>query len=76
MNKRHPSKEIQAAIEFALGHDWRVEKRKGKGHCWARLYCPHNDRTGCKISIWSTPRSAFNHARQIVRMVEKCKCDS
>ncbi len=35
------------------------------GHAWGRLFCPHSAREGCIASVWSTPRNAENHARQI-----------
>ena len=72
MTDRHPDKDINASISYALEKDWRL--KKGKGHCWARLLCPQNDRTGCQISVWSTPKNAGYHASHIVRMVDKCDC--
>ena len=59
---RHPDKEVEAAIADAEARGWRV--RVGQGH-WGRLYCPQADRSGCQIGIWSTPRDAGTHARQI-----------
>lgn len=70
---RHPNKEIEAAVAFAETHDWRW--KKGKGHCWGRLLCPYEDRDGCRISVWSTPKSPANHARDIKALVNKCECE-
>ena len=72
---RHSKKEIEAALVYAESHGWRVEL--ASGHAWARLYCPWNDescRCGefCVISVWSTPKSPGNHAKQIRRVVEHC----
>lgn len=67
--KRHPDKEVEDAIAEAEAHGWRV--RVGQGH-WGRLYCPHANRDGCQIGIWSTPRNASVHARQILHRVNKC----
>jgi hypothetical protein len=67
---RHPSKEIEAAVAYAEKQGWRW--RKGHGHCWGRLLCPRNDRDGCQLSIWSTPRNPQNHANAIKRAVERC----
>lgn len=41
------------------------------------MKCPYNDkecRCGefCRASIWSTPKSPTNHARQIRRVVDNC----
>lgn len=73
--KRHKDKEIEAAVAFAEARGWRIELRSG--HAWGRMYCPANDaecRCGefCVASIWSTPKSAGNHARQIRRIVDNC----
>ena len=73
MIKKHPNKEIQAAIEYALGKNWRVDSSGKSSHAWGRLKCPKESRIGCIISIWSTPRVAENHARQIIRAVDKCE---
>ena len=72
---RHPKKEVEEAIHYAEGQGWRI--RVGGSHAWGRMYCPYNDsecRCGefCISSIWSTPRNAVNHARQLKRVVDKC----
>lgn len=69
---KHPSKEIEAAILYAEQNSW-VYKDSGKSaHSWGRLLCPLHSREGHQMSIWSTPRSAVNHANQIRRLVDKC----
>jgi len=73
--KRHTDKEIEAAITHAEAQGWRIEMRSG--HAWGRMYCPFNNsecRCGefCVASIWSTPKNAGNHARQIRRIVDNC----
>ncbi len=72
----HPNKEIETALKYAESLGWRVEA--GGSHAWGRIYCPYNDkecRCGefCIASIWSTPKNAGNHARQIRRVVDNCK---
>ena len=77
MSRRsHPDKAVEQALRHAESHGWRVEL--GGSHCWGRMYCPANDsscRCGlfCVTSIWSTPRSAENHAKQLWRVVDNCK---
>ncbi|RFF29562.1 hypothetical protein DZC52_12190 [Wenzhouxiangella sediminis] len=76
MRKSHPNKEIEHAIRHAESQGWRIELSKG-GHCWGRMFCPYNDpecRCGvfCIASIWSTPRNPAGHAKQILRVVDKC----
>jgi hypothetical protein len=72
---RHPKKEVEEAIRHAEAHGWRVEV--GGSHAWGKMYCSYNDvecRCGefCIASIWSTPKNAGNHARQIKRVVDNC----
>lgn len=77
IDRKHPKKEVQAAVEYAKSKGWRIEPSGTSGHAWGRMYCPYNDhdcRCGefCISSIWSTPRNAKNHARQIRRVVDHC----
>jgi hypothetical protein len=67
---RHPDKEIEDAVSYAEAIGWKVVPIKGHG--WGRLYCAHHDRDGCKVSVWSTPRSSGDHARDILRAVKRC----
>lgn len=66
----HPDKDIRAAIEYAESKGFRL--RKGRGHAWAILYCHFADRSGCRMSIWSTPRNPRAHADDIRRFVDDC----
>jgi hypothetical protein len=76
MSRRsHPKSEIEAALAYAEQNGWRVEL--GGSHAWGKIYCPYNDqecRCGifCITSIWSTPKNAGNHAKQIRRVVDNC----
>jgi len=72
----HPNKEIEAAVAYAEEHGWRVNLRNGHAHPWARLLCPAGNRTGCQISVWGTPKNPTNHARHIMKLVDKCVCDN
>ena len=72
---RHPEKDIEQVLRYAEGKGWLV--RVGGSHAWGRMYCPANNpecRCGefCITSIWSTPRSARNHANQLRRIVDNC----
>ena len=74
--KAHPKKEVEDALQHAEANNWRVEI--GGAHAWGKIYCPYNDkdcRCGihCITSIWSTPKSAGNHAKAIRRVVDNCK---
>tara|TARA_B100000315_G_scaffold151835_1_gene140636 strand:- start:5190 stop:5417 length:228 start_codon:yes stop_codon:yes gene_type:complete len=70
--KRHPNKEIEAAITYAETAEWRTISAGKSAHCWGKLYCKEASREGCKLSIWSTPRNASDHAKQIRQRVLKC----
>jgi len=70
MAKRHPNKEIQAAIEYAIENGWRLQM--SKGHAFGILFCSFAQRGGCQKSVWSTPRRPERHAREIRRIVDRC----
>lgn len=71
----HPNKEIESALRYAEYLGWRV--KPGGAQCWGKIYCPWNDsacRCGefCISCVWRSPRNAWNHARQIRRVVDAC----
>lgn len=71
----HPKREVEIALKYAETQGWRVET--GSSHAWGRIYCPYNDRSCrcgefCIASVWSTPRNAENHGKQIRRVVDNC----
>ncbi len=73
--RKHSKSEVEKALRYAESRGWRVEI--GGSHAWGKIYCPFNDeacRCGefCIASIWSTPKSPGNHARQIRRVVDNC----
>lgn len=74
MTKRikHPSKEIEAAIQYAEKKGWRYKEAGSSAHAWGRMLCPQEDREGHSMSVWSTPRDTDNHAKQIRRNVNAC----
>jgi hypothetical protein len=77
MQRPHPKKEIEAALAYAEACGWRVQPKRGNGHAWGKMLCPYNSadcRCGefCITSIWSTPRCAANHAKDLRRVVDHC----
>ena len=50
---------------------WAV-RHTVSGHRWGVMLCGESSRAGCQVSIWSTPRSADNHARQLRRALRRC----
>ncbi len=69
---RHPNKEIERAVAYAEEKGWRVVMTNGHG--WARLLCPAATRSGCQISVWSTPKNPSGHALAVKRLIGKCDC--
>jgi hypothetical protein len=72
---KHPDKDVEAALQHAEDHKWRIEP--ARGHAWGRMYCPYNDqecRCGqfCISSVWSTPKNPGTHAKQIRQRVDNC----
>lgn len=67
---RHPDQHIERAIQYAEALGWRVAL--SNGHAWGRLLCPQASRGGCIVSVWSAPRVAEHHARQIRNRVDAC----
>ncbi len=75
LRKKHPNKEIEAAICYAEGKGWTVIERSG--HAWGSLRCPNNNRDCrcgqfCQMSIWSTPKNPENFANQLSQKVDGC----
>jgi len=73
--RRHPAKEIEAALRHAEAYGWQIVTMGHHG--WGKMYCPMHSvacRCGefCISVIWSTPWNAFNHARALRRVVDKC----
>jgi hypothetical protein len=71
----HPDKDIDAAVRYAEANGWKL--MAGGAHAWGKLYCPYNDKTCrggqfCKAGVWSTPKDAGNHAKQLRRVVDNC----
>ncbi|WP_145521054.1 hypothetical protein [Yersinia mollaretii] len=66
----HPNKHIQAAIDYALSKGWKF--RSSNGHAFGRLYCGISEHNQHQMSIWSTPKNAENHGKQIYRKVNTC----
>ncbi len=72
IRKKHPIKEIEAAVCYAEKEEWKYRKPGSSAHAWGRLHCPQNTREGCAMSVWSTPRNPENHSKQIIKNVKKC----
>ncbi|MEQ8405548.1 MAG: hypothetical protein RKE49_10655 [Oceanicaulis sp.] len=69
---RHPNKEIEAAVTALERGGWVWAPLGKSAHGWGKMLCPQHDESGCIIFVYSTPRSAANHARGILKKAERC----
>lgn len=72
MRAKHPKPEIESALRYAEDHGFEV--LDGIGH-WGIVRCPSRDPDDwCPkpLYVWSTPKNAGNHAKQIRRYVDRC----
>ena len=69
---RHPKKQIAHVVAAALDAGWRFRKGRPRGHVWGLLLCPQADREGCRIRVYSTPRSPDDHAATIRTDIARC----
>ncbi|MCS2170622.1 hypothetical protein MUU46_09855 [Scandinavium sp. TWS1a] len=70
--KEHPDKHIRAAIRYAESQGWFFAPGGHSSHCFGRLKCSIPAHRQHMMSVWSTPGSPQNHARQIIRKVDSC----
>jgi hypothetical protein len=64
---RHPKKEVEGALKAAEEEGWTVSPTSS-GHRWGVAECG----SGCRVSVWSTPKNPGNHAKDIRRGVDRC----
>lgn len=69
---KHPDKDIENAIQFAESKRWRYRKTGKSSHAWGKLMCAEQSRSGCTLSVYSTPKNGVDHANQIRRAVTRC----
>lgn len=72
--KKHPNKHIKEAIEFALANGWEFVEAGKSAHAFCRWRCRYGH-SEHQMSVWSTPKNAENHAKQILRKVQQCQGD-
>jgi len=71
VHPKHPKKDVNEALDYADGQGFEVEQTSA-GHKWGRITCT----CSARFSVWSTPRSPFNHGRQIRRWVDQHEHDA
>ena len=70
--KKHPNKEIQKALDYAVANGWMIVKAGDSAHAFCRIKCGIAGHTEHMHSIWSTPKNPENFAKSIIRSVKKC----
>lgn len=63
---------LNILAEYALENGWHKIESSKSSHAYCRLRCyfGHSEH---HMSVWSTPRSPENHAKQILRKVDERK---
>lgn len=65
----HPKSDVRDALGDAAATDgFKVEDTSSRGHSWGYVECT---RCGQKFTVWSTPRSASTHAKQIRQFMRR-----
>ena len=74
--KRHPDKEVDAAVKAMRRAGWRIERNKTRAaHAWGKAFCPSEGQQAhweCAVSISGTPRSGANEARRLRHRIKRC----
>ena len=68
---KHPNKHVRAALKYAQTKEWTVKKSGPRAHAWGIIHCSFGH-SECWMSIYSTPKSPENHARNIKKTVDRC----
>ena len=67
--RRHPKKDIEAALQTAEAAGWVVEEIH-RGHRWGLARCPAGEHA---VAVWSTPRDPATLGKLIREQVSKCQ---
>ena len=70
--KKHPNKQLREAIKHAMANGWEIAEAGKSAHAFCRVRCA-GGHTEHQMSIWSTPKSPENHAKQILHKVQQCR---
>jgi hypothetical protein len=68
----HSKKQIRDALDDAYAADFGVYETPS-AHRWGYLEC---GKCGQREAVWSTPRNADNHAKQLRRYMQRHSHDS
>lgn len=62
----HPRKQVLDALDDAAAAGLKIIPAAPRAHRWGRVECPS---CGEHLSVWSTPRNADDHAKDIRRFI-------
>lgn len=66
--RRHPKKDVEAAVRVAESAGWSVVEIH-RGHRWGVLNCPSGADT---VTVFSTPRDPATLGKRIREQVTRC----
>jgi hypothetical protein len=64
----HSKKQIRDALDEADAAGFDVEDTSDLGHSWGHTLCTVDKQ---RMQVWSTPKNADNHAKQIRRFISR-----
>jgi len=64
----HPRKQVRGALDDAVAARLKVIPANPRAHRWGRVEFPA---CGDHVSVWSTPRKADDHAKDIRRFIQR-----
>ena len=67
--RRHPKKDLEAALRAAEAAGWTVEEIH-HGHRWGLARCPAGEHV---VAVWSTPRDPATLGKRIREQVGRCQ---
>jgi hypothetical protein len=70
----HPKKAIREALNYAEKKGWKLRKSGPRAHAWGVIFCPFGH-PECWMAVYSTPKNAETHARDIQRTVDRCPAE-
>lgn len=62
----HSKKQVRDALDEAVAAGFEVGDTSGHGHNWGYVRCTADKQ---RMQVWSTPRDADTHAKQIRRFL-------
>lgn len=65
----HPKPAVEAALTLAREAEWLSDYPRAH---WGIIYCPYGH-SECRMSVNNTPKVPESHARDIRKIVKRCR---